>query len=155
MTPRRFQFTALFIVRLVVGVYFLDFGFSALWTPGWSLTSFISGARTFSSFYHALAVPSVLPMLGLIIALLSLAIGALLVLGIFVRLASFVGIILMLFFYFPVLAFPYVCATSVSGVSCGGSPLYLVDTYLLVAAALAILWTFKAGKFLSLGKIIH
>lgn len=155
MTPRRFQFTALFIVRIIVGVYFLDFGFSALWTPGWSLASFITGARTFSSFYHALAVSTMLPTLGLIIALVCLVIGALLILGLFVRLASFVGIILMLFFYFPVLAFPYVCATGTSGVLCGGSPLYLVDTYLLVVAALVILWTFKAGKFLSLSKIIH
>lgn len=154
VSTRRFQVVSLFILRLVSGVYFLNFGLSAIWTPGWSLMSFISGAQTFTAFYHGLAVSSFLPLVALVVKFGCLIIGLLLIAGILVRITSLVGITLMLFLYFPVLAFPYVCGGA-AGVLCGSSSPYLVNNYLLIAAALLVLFTFNAGKRFSLGGMFH
>ena len=155
MNTRRFQVVSLFFLRLVIGVYFLNFGLSAMWTRGWSLAALISGGQTFTAFYQGLVASSLLPLVALVVKIGFLIIGIALLAGIFVRISSLVGIVLMLFLYFPTLAFPYVCGTGSTGVLCGDPSLYLVNNYLLVAAGLFILFTFKAGKHFSLGSMFH
>jgi uncharacterized membrane protein YphA (DoxX/SURF4 family) len=133
----RLQTLALVIARIVVGGYFIGFGLSALWTPKWSLTPFISNPRVFSAFYNAVLISSSTPTLAVAIKILCLAIGGLLILGILVRLSALLGILLMFFLYFPTLAFPY------------------VNIYLIVAVALGMLGAFRAGDDFSISRFFH
>jgi uncharacterized membrane protein YphA (DoxX/SURF4 family) len=144
----RLQNISLLLARLVTGLYFINFGLSTLWTPHWTPTLLTVGAHTFTDFYHAVALSPLLPALGFLLEIGSLIVGAALILGLFVRIASFIGMIFTLFFYFPTLAFPHVCVASTCGT-------YLVNEYLLVASALLLLLAFRAGEVFSVSRFFH
>ena len=62
-------------------------------------------------------------------------IGVALVLGIATRLASWLGFVMMILYYFPILDFPYPNAHS-----------FLVDEHLMYAALFLVLAAFRAGR---------
>jgi len=62
-------------------------------------------------------------------------------LGIFVRLSSKLGAILMLLYYIPILHFPYV-----------GTHSFLVDEHIIYVFSLLLLGELKAGRYWGLEK---
>jgi len=144
----RFQKISLFLGRIIAGLYFVNFGLSALWTPHWSPSGLIASAHTFSNFYHVVATSSLLSTLAPVIEFGCLIIGACLVLGLFARIAAVVGIALTLFLYVATLAFPYVC----TGSACSS---YLVNDYLLVASLLFVLLSFGAHEVFSVSRLFR
>ncbi|MEA3462881.1 MAG: DoxX family protein [Bacteroidota bacterium] len=94
--------TLITIIRAAIGWHFLYEGISKLFMENWSAQSYLANATGFlSGFYHWLAageslvkVIDVLNVYGLIL------IGLALFLGIFIRLASAGGIMLLLLYYF-------------------------------------------------------
>jgi thiosulfate dehydrogenase [quinone] large subunit len=99
----------LFIVllRMVIGWIFLYQGIIAFTSPGWSLVPFIQPAHTFPEFYNAVLQAPILTYATYAVKIFYVVLGVLLMIGVAVRLASFFGVLLMLFFYFPLLNFPY------------------------------------------------
>ena len=66
-------------------------------------------------------------------------IGAALILGIFVRFASFCGMVMMILYYFPILSFPYIAPHS-----------YIVDEHVIYALVFLLLAALKAGRVIGL-----
>ena len=126
--------TLITIIRAAIGWHFLYEGLSKLFMENWSAQSYLGNATGFlSGFYHWLAsgeslvkVIDVLNVYGLIV------IGLALFLGIFIRLASAGGILLLLLYYFAYPPF---------GTSLFGSPeghFYIVNRNFI--EALLLLW---------------
>ena len=96
------KLTVLTVIRAAIGWHFLYEGLSKLLMEGWSSQSYLANASGFlSGFYHWLAsgegmvrVVDFLNVYGLIL------IGLALFLGIFIRLASGAGILLLVLYYF-------------------------------------------------------
>jgi len=132
-------------LRIAIGWLFFYEGIEALLDPNWSLTSFIQNPLSFGHFYaYIINDPSLLLSLGYIVKGALVFIGALLILGLFVRVASVVGVALMLFFYFPLLAFPYVR---------GGY--YIVDDHIIFALVLLYMFFARAGEYFGLGTMFR
>ena len=102
------------VLRVLVGWHFLFEGISKLASPGWSSASYLMESKwLFSGFFHwiisnptAQTVTDFLNIWGLIL------IGLGLFMGLFTRLASISGILIMLFYY---IANPPFVASSMSG----------------------------------------
>ncbi|MCK5066206.1 MAG: DoxX family protein [Bacteroidales bacterium] len=102
MDHSRLKVTVITIIRAAIGWHFLYEGFSKLLMEDWSSKSYLANASGFcSGFYHWLAageamvnVVDFLNVYGLIL------IGLALFLGIFIRLASTAGILLLVLYYF-------------------------------------------------------
>ncbi len=129
-----FKSTLLTIIRAAIGWHFLYEGLSKLFMENWSAQSYLANATGFlSGFYHWLAsgeslvqVIDFLNIYGLIL------IGLALFLGIFIRLASAGGILLLLLYYFAYPPF---------GTSLFGSPeghFYIVNRNFI--EAFLLLW---------------
>jgi uncharacterized membrane protein YphA (DoxX/SURF4 family) len=139
--------TAITIIRAAIGWHFLYEGISKLFMQDWSAQSYLANATGFlSGFYHWMAsseglirVIDVLNVYGLIL------IGLALFLGIFIRLASAGGILLLLLYYFAYPPF---------GTSLFGSPegnFYIVNRNLIEAFVLFwFLLTTQSGYGISL-----
>ena len=129
-----FKSTLLTIIRAAIGWHFLYEGLSKLFMENWSSQSYLANATGFlSGFYHWLAsgeslvkVIDFLNVYGLIL------IGLALFLGIFIRLASAGGILLLVLYYFAYPPF---------GTSLFGSPeghFYIVNRNFI--EAFLLLW---------------
>ena len=102
MSKTALRKTIITIIRAAIGWHFLYEGLSKLLMESWSAQSYLANATGFlSGFYHWLSageglveVIDVLNVYGLIL------IGLALFLGIFIRLASAGGVLLLLLYYF-------------------------------------------------------
>jgi len=126
--------TVLTVIRVAIGWHFLYEGLSKLFMESWSSESYLANASGFlSGFYHWLAsgegmirVLDFLNVYGLIL------IGLALFLGVFIRIASAGGILLLLLYYFAYPPF---------GTSLFGSPeghFYIVNRNFI--EAFLLLW---------------
>lgn len=139
---RPFQKTALFLLRIATGWLFFYAGITKVLDPAWTSAGYLAGAKTFTGFYQFLLQPGVLPVVDFLNQWGLTLIGAALILGIFVRLSSAAGILLMLLYYLPILQFPY-----------PNEHAYIVDEHIIYITALLVLAAFNAGKTWGLGKL--
>lgn len=135
----KYQKFTLVLLRVSLGSLFLYSGFSKIVDPAWSAAGFLKGAKTFPELYTWFASPQILPITDFLNEWGQLFIGAALILGVFVRLASVLGAAMMLLYYFPVLSFPF-----------AGEHGYIVDDHIIYAAAFLLLASFRAGRVLGL-----
>lgn len=131
----KLQKLSLFILRLSLGFLMFYAGVTKVMDSSWSAAGYIKGAKAFASFYNFLLNPSVLPIINFLNEWGLTLLGVSLIFGIFVRLSSVFGIILMILYYLPILKFPYV-----------GEHSYLVDEHIIYSLVLALLFAFNAGK---------
>ncbi len=96
------KLTVLTIIRAAIGWHFLYEGLSKLFMENWSAQSYLANATGFlSGFYHWLASgESLVKAIDLLNVYGLILIGLALFLGIFIRLASAGGILLLLLYYF-------------------------------------------------------
>lgn len=120
--------TALVLLRIAFGWLFLYTGLTKVVNPEWSAKGFLENAQTFSGFYNWLASPNVLPIVDFLSEWGLTLVGVALILGVFVRFSAYLGALLMILFYFPGLAFPYV-----------GEHSFIVDEHIIYALALILL----------------
>lgn len=135
------QSISLLLLRLSLGSLFLYAGITKVLDPTWSAAFYLKGAKTFPSFYQWFLDPSILPTINFINEWGLTLIGLSLLLGIFVRLGSIGGIMLMLLYYFPILDGAYPNPHSL-----------IVDEHIVYATALLLLATFRAGRVFGLEK---
>lgn len=131
--------TYLFALRIALGVLFLYAGASKLLNPEWSAEGYLKSAKTFSGLYAWFAGPSMLPAINFINEWGLTLLGISLLLGICVRLASYLGAVLMLLYYFPVMEFPYV-----------NTHYFLVDYHVIFIICLLLLAEARAGRYIGL-----
>src|SRR3989344_4883089 len=99
---------SIFLLRVSLGWLFLYAGLSKVFDPSWSAAPYLLNAKTFPEFFAFFARPDILPFTNFLNEWGLTLIGISLLLGIFVRLGSVAGLVLMGLYYFPALngAFP-------------------------------------------------
>ncbi len=124
----------LFISRIALGWLFFYAGITKILNSEWSAAGYLKSAKTFGGFYSWLAGSDFLAITNFLNEWGLTLIGAALILGVFVRLSSVLGALMMLLYYFPGLEFPYV------------EHGFLIDEHIVYASILLVFANFKAGR---------
>ena len=132
----------LVLLRVATGFLFLYAGASKIMDPEWSAAGYLSAAKTFPDFYSWLLSPEILPAVNFINEWGLALLGVSLILGVFVRLSSVLGAVLMLLYYIPILDFPY-----------AGEHSYIVDEHIIYILVLLYFASVNAGRVLGLDGI--
>ena len=131
----RFQKVSLLLLRLSLGWLFFYSGLTKILDPDWTSAGYLAGAKTFTGFYTWLSSPDIIIVTNFLNEWGQLLIGIALILGIFTRFASIMGVLLMALYYLPILNFPYPNAHA-----------FIVDEHVIYAFALLVLASFRAGR---------
>ena len=137
------QKITLFLARVALGWLFFYAGITKVLNPNWSANGFLVGAKTFGAFYQSLTTPNIMPFINFINEWGLTLLGISLILGIFVRLSSIFGAVLMLLYYFPILQFPYPNANS-----------YIVDEHIIYALILLFFAALRAGRIMGFDSVL-
>ena len=140
-----YEKVSIFLSRIGLGLLFLYAGITKVFDPNWSAAGYLSNAKTFPEFYAWLASPQILPFINFINEWGLTLLGVSLLLGVFVRLSSVLGALLMLMYYFPTVemkAFEYFPALILPHTATS----VLVDSHIVYVLALLVLAAFKAGR---------
>lgn len=129
------QKMSLFFLRITMGWMFFYAGIIKVLDPQWSAAGYLQGAKTFAGFYRWLLGADILPVVNFVNEWGLTLLGTALILGVFVRLGSLLGSLLMLMYYFPILQFPY-----------PNMHAYIVDEHIIYIAALLFLAAMRAGR---------
>jgi len=140
------------VLRVLVGWHFLNEGLSKLTAASFSAAGYMRAARgPFAGFFRSLASqPNILDNVNLITMWGLTIVGALLILGLFTRLAAIGGISFLLLFYFatpPFIGYFY-------SVPSEGSYLF-VNKNLVELSALVVIFLTGSGKFAGLDRLVH
>lgn len=145
------QLYALVILRIAIGWHFLFEGLSKLFTPAWTSADYLFLSNwIFAPFFHWIAShPDILGMVDFMVTWGLILIGLALFLGIFDRLASIAGMVLVALFWFanpPLTALDF-------GIPHEGNYL-VVDKNLVEFIALLVLCLFSTGKYIGLAHLL-
>jgi len=121
------KFTLLFL-RLSLGWVFLYAGLTKVLNPNWSAAGYLKAAKTFPELYQWFASAENIGWVNFLNKWGLTLVGAALILGIGIRIASWAGAALMLLYYFPVLTFPKIGANS-----------YIVDEHIVYISIFLVL----------------
>ncbi len=152
MKLSRSAMIAITVLRVVVGWHFLYEGIAKLTSPSWSAAGYMKVSRgPFAAFFHWIAgQPQLLDRANLITMYGLAIVGALLILGLFTRLAAIGGIAFVLLFYLcnpPFVGYFYSIPTE-------GSYL-IVNKNLVELCALVVILVTGSGRFAGLDRILH
>jgi thiosulfate dehydrogenase [quinone] large subunit len=152
VTLSRGAVAAIVVMRVLIGWHFLYEGIAKLQAPAWSAAGYLQQARgPFAGAFKALtANPNLLELANQATMWGLVAIGLGLMLGLFTRLASLGGILLILMFYLcnpPFVGYFY-------SVPSEGSYL-VVNKNLVELAALAVVFATGSGRVAGLDRLIH
>ena len=129
------QKISLFLVRLSLGWMYFYAGITKVLDPEWSAGGYLKTAKSFTGFYGWLTQPNILPTVDFINQWGMTLLGASLILGLFVKLSSPLGALMMFLYYLPALDFPLV-----------GTHSYIVDEHIIYIFILIFLGVSGAGK---------
>lgn len=136
---------SIILLQIGLGGLFLYAGITKILDPNWTAKGYIEDAKTLNGLYTFFASPGILPIVDFLNAWGLTLIGVALLTGLFVRWASVAGILVMLLYYFPILAFPHV----------GDHGGYIVDEHIIYAVAFLILIGFQKGFGYSILRLIQ
>jgi len=148
----RWPMIAITVMRVFVGWHFLYEGIAKLTSPTWSAAGYLKQARgPFAGLFKSLAAqPDLLANADLITMWGLTAVGVLLVLGLFTRIASLGGIGFILLFYLcnpPFVGYFYSIPTE-------GSYL-IVNKNLVELGALVVILVTGSGRFAGFDRIVR
>ena len=110
-------------------------GLTKILDPQWSAAFYLKDAKTFPAFFNWFLQPNILPITNFVNEWALTILGVSLILGIFVRLSSLGGVLLMLLYYFPILQFPY-----------PNPHAFIVDEHIIYAVILLFFAATHAGR---------
>jgi len=148
----RWSMVAITVMRIAVGWHFLYEGIAKLTAASWSASGYLKQARgPFAGFFKWLAAePNMLAYSDLITMWGLMAVGVLLILGLFTRLSSLGGIGFIVLFYLcnpPFVGYFYSIPTE-------GSYL-IVNKNLVELCALVVIFATGSGRFAGLDVFLH
>lgn len=132
---------SVFFLRITIGWLFFYAGITKVINPDWSAAGYLSDPQMLKGFYAWLISPGMLGITNFLNEWGLTLIGLALILGIFVRWAGWLGAIMMVLYWFPILDFPYPNTHS-----------FIVDEHIVYAVALIFLSVIKAGNYWGLDK---
>jgi thiosulfate dehydrogenase [quinone] large subunit len=152
MKLSRSAMAAITLMRVVVGWHFLYEGLVKLTSGSWSAAGYMKVSRgPFAAlFKHIAADPQLLDKANLITMYGLAIVGALLIVGLFTRLAAIGGIAFVLLFYLcnpPFVGYFY-------SIPSEGSYL-IVNKNLVEICALSVILLTRSGRFAGLDRIVH
>ncbi|GMR19171.1 MAG: hypothetical protein BMS9Abin34_299 [Patescibacteria group bacterium] len=118
-----------------MGWLYLYAGLTKVLDPEWTAAGYLKSAKTFSGLYQWFASDANIGWVDFINQWGLTIIGAALILGVAIKLASYAGALLTMLYYFPVLTFPYIKPHS-----------YIVDEHVVYALAFLVLAALGAGR---------
>lgn len=152
MKLSRSAMVAITVLRVVVGWHFLYEGISKVTSASWSAAGYMKVSRgPFAGLFHWIASqPQMLDRANLITMYGLTIVGALLILGLFTRLAAVAGIGFILLFYLcnpPFVGYFYSIPTE-------GSYL-IVNKNVVELCALTVVLLTRSGLYAGLDRILH
>jgi len=136
------RFTLL-LSRVSLGVLFFYAGITKVLDSSWSAAGYIGAAKTFTGFYQLFLNPAILPIVNFLNAWGLTILGLSLILGLFVRLSSVLGVVLMLLYYFAAGPFPYPNAHA-----------WLIDEHIIYAFLLLFFASIRVGRYWGFDKFL-
>lgn len=133
------QKISLVLLRVSIGWMFFYAGITKVLNPEWTAEGYLKAAKTFPGLYAWFASPSLLPYVDFVNKWGLTIVGALLIVGLFVRWGSYAGALLMALYYFPILNGAMPNAHS-----------FIVDEHVIYFFVFAVLANFEAGKTLGI-----
>lgn len=132
------QFQKISLAALRVGMGWLMFyaGITKILIPKWTAAGYLMGAKTFPGVFKWFASPANIGWVNFVNEWGLTLLGVSLILGLFVRLSSVLGAVLMLLYYFPVLTFPTIAPHS-----------YIVDEHIIYFLILIFFAAIRAGRY--------
>ena len=151
-TLSRSALIAITVLRVIVGWHFLYEGIAKLTSSSWSAAGYMRASRgPFAAFFRWIANnPQLLDNANLITMYGLTVVGALLILGLFTRLAASGGIALILLIYLcnpPFVGYFYTIPTE-------GTYL-IVNKNLVELCALTVILLTRSGLFAGVDRIVH
>jgi thiosulfate dehydrogenase (quinone) large subunit len=131
----KYQKISLFLLRISVGWMMFYAGITKVINPSWSAEGYLKGAKTFPGLFQWFLQPNILPLINFVNEWGLTLLGVALILGVFVRISSILGAVLMLLYYLPILDFPYPNLHS-----------YIVDEHIIYAFVLLLFASLRAGR---------
>ena len=125
----------IFLLRVAMGWLMLYAGVIKITDPKWSAKGYLLSAKTFSGFYQWLASDSILPVANFFNEWGPVLIGVSLIVGLWVKISSLSGALLMILYYFPILVFPY-----------AGEHSYIVDEHIIYILVFILFFALNAGR---------
>ncbi len=126
------------MLRISLGCLFFYAGITKILDPTWSAAGYLKGAKAFVGFYQWLAGPGVLPVVNFFNAWGLTLLGVSLILGIGVRLASYLGAGMMVLYWLPL------------GLPHPNEHAYIVDEHIIYAAGLLVTAGYRTGRMFGL-----
>ena len=126
---------ALLALRLSLGWLLFYSGIIKIFDADWTAAGYLAGAKTFPALFQWFALPSNIGWVNFVNEWGLTLVGLALITGLFVRYASVAGIVFMVLYYLPILAFPYPNAHS-----------FVVDEHVIYALVLSFFAFTDAGK---------
>lgn len=144
------QVIPLFILRTAIGWLFLHEGLYKLFTPGWTAQFYLAQSEgPLQPFFQWVISSDFLTAVSNYgVVFLLIATGALLMAGLFERVAAVAGMVLLVFFYLS-----YPPFAELSDVMSEGNYL-VVDKNFILFWALWVVWQFKPGRYLGLDNLV-
>jgi thiosulfate dehydrogenase [quinone] large subunit len=134
---------SLLILRLSMGWLMLYAGIVKIMNPAWSAAGYLKGASTFSGFYNWLAQPGILQVVNFLNEWGLTLLGISLLVGFLVKVSSWLGAVLMLLYYFPILRFPY-----------PGTHSFIIDDHIIYLFVLIFFAFVGAGNYWGLDQYL-
>lgn len=125
-----------FLFRVSLGWLMFYAGITKILNPKWTAKEYLLSAKTFPEFYHRLSADNIITVVNFLNEWGLALIGISLILGLFIRISTIFGAVLMLLYYFPILQFPYV-----------GKNSYIVDEHIIYIFVFLTLFVIEAGKY--------
>lgn len=130
----KLQSFALWLLRVIMGWFYFYAGITKVMDPKWTSLGYMKSAQSATWLFQSLQNPQVLSIVDFLVQWGLTLLGVSLLLGLFIRLSAYLGMLLMFLLYLPILKFPMV-----------GLHSYLVDEHIIYMAVLFLLVQFRAG----------
>lgn len=127
------------VMRVSMGWMMFYAGLVKVLDPEWSAAGYLQNAKTFTGFFQWLTQPDILPVINFVNEWGLTLLGVSLILGLFVRLSSILGSVLMFLYYLPILTFPMVASRS-----------FIVDDHIIFISVLLFFAAIHAGRYYGL-----
>lgn len=133
------QKITLALLRVATGWLMFYAGITKVLNPEWTAAGYLQNAKTLPGLFAWFASPANIGWVNFVNEWGLTLLGVSLILGVFVRLSSIGGVVLMALYYLPVLTFPMV-----------GTHSYIVDEHVIYALVLAFFAALRAGRYYGL-----
>jgi thiosulfate dehydrogenase [quinone] large subunit len=130
---------SLLLLRVSLGWVMLYAGVTKIMNPEWTSIGYLENAQTFTNFFQWFATPENIGWVNFVNEWGLTLLGVSLILGIGVRLSSFLGVLLMMLYYFPILNFPHPDIHS-----------YIIDDHVIYALILLYFGFARVGRIYGL-----